>query len=373
MADDRELVAAEAGDVVLGTELRAEALRDLAQQDVAVVVAERVVDVLEAVEVDQQQAGPLAVLEPVAERGGGGVLEAGAIWQTGERIVASRVVAAFALPDGAVAREHRSDEQRDEEDRVGGGRDHERRDHQQHAAGDDDEEGVVAEVALNRDLLVPGDGRPDQPVVDEEERHRGDQHGDQLHVPERVRGADPIRGMQEAHHLQGRAHRERVLPEVEADAPPRLAGQAVLDDRGGALGDQCRNQTAGEQQRERERRRQRDLLIATATRDLQREHLSGHDSAREDGKRERMGPQVANAAAAREESDGDAAGREHGIAVQPESQPDSQHCALGFRGRWFCLAELVGGARGDDKRDDRSDGRRNAIGVELLHGTSPLS
>ena len=48
-----ELVAAEAGDGVALAERLLEAVRDLLQQAVARVVAERVVDLLEVVEVDQ--------------------------------------------------------------------------------------------------------------------------------------------------------------------------------------------------------------------------------------------------------------------------------------------------------------------------------
>ena len=52
----RELVPAEAGDEVLAAEGGAQPRADLLQDEVAVMVSERVVDVLEAVEVDQQQA-----------------------------------------------------------------------------------------------------------------------------------------------------------------------------------------------------------------------------------------------------------------------------------------------------------------------------
>ena len=51
----RELVAAEARQRVAAPQRAAQPVGDLAQQPVAVVVAERVVDLLEAVEVDQQQ------------------------------------------------------------------------------------------------------------------------------------------------------------------------------------------------------------------------------------------------------------------------------------------------------------------------------
>ena len=68
-----ELVAAEPRERVAAPERAAQPLGDVAQQPVAVVVAERVVDLLEAVEVDQQQADrPAAQPHPRGRRGGRG-------------------------------------------------------------------------------------------------------------------------------------------------------------------------------------------------------------------------------------------------------------------------------------------------------------
>ena len=63
-----ELVAAEPGQGVAAAQRLAQPGGDLPQQRVALVVAQRVVDLLEAVEVDQQQADELAA---VAGRAGG--------------------------------------------------------------------------------------------------------------------------------------------------------------------------------------------------------------------------------------------------------------------------------------------------------------
>ena len=52
---DRELVAAEAGDGVAVADAVLQAPGELDQQQIADVVAERVVDLLEAVEIEQQQ------------------------------------------------------------------------------------------------------------------------------------------------------------------------------------------------------------------------------------------------------------------------------------------------------------------------------
>ena len=63
-----ELVAAEPGDVSLGADDRLEASRQLAQEQVAGVVAERVVDLLEPVEVDQQHGELRAVARTAFDR-----------------------------------------------------------------------------------------------------------------------------------------------------------------------------------------------------------------------------------------------------------------------------------------------------------------
>ena len=85
LEEERELVTAEAAGGVLGAQHRLQPLRDQAQQLVAGRVAERVVDGLELVEVDEQDRDPLlgAPDERVAEA----VDEEDAVGQPGERIV----------------------------------------------------------------------------------------------------------------------------------------------------------------------------------------------------------------------------------------------------------------------------------------------
>ena len=63
-----ELVAAEAADLAVVAHHRLQPVGDLAQQRVADRMAERVVDVLEAVEVDQEQPAALAAMGRVAQR-----------------------------------------------------------------------------------------------------------------------------------------------------------------------------------------------------------------------------------------------------------------------------------------------------------------
>ena len=61
VAEDRKLIATEPRDLVAATELLPETLSDLLQEQVAVPMAKRVVDLFEAVEVDEQQTGRLGV------------------------------------------------------------------------------------------------------------------------------------------------------------------------------------------------------------------------------------------------------------------------------------------------------------------------
>ena len=98
---DPELVAAEAGDDVAGAQVGAQPRRDRAQQGVAGVVAEAVVDQLEVVEVEEEdpdrRAGDGRALQRVVER----VDEAEAVGQAGEGVVedavAQRLVGGVAL------------------------------------------------------------------------------------------------------------------------------------------------------------------------------------------------------------------------------------------------------------------------------------
>ena len=84
---DRELVAAQPGDGVGRAQRPLQARPDFGQQQIAELMAERVVDVLEAVEVEQQDrhvvTGALrasdGVLDPVVEQG--------AVGQGGQRVV----------------------------------------------------------------------------------------------------------------------------------------------------------------------------------------------------------------------------------------------------------------------------------------------
>jgi len=88
----RELVSAEARDEVALAQDAAEAGRNVLQQSVADVVAHRVVDVLEPVEIDQRERDGLAGASRGLHHLGQAVVQKGAIRQTGERVVKSQML-----------------------------------------------------------------------------------------------------------------------------------------------------------------------------------------------------------------------------------------------------------------------------------------
>ena len=88
---DAELVATEAGDGVGLAQDAVQARADLAQEEIAGVVAERVVDLLEPVEVDQEQRGIVPVARARQDRLVGAVAKEASVRKRRERVVA-RVV-----------------------------------------------------------------------------------------------------------------------------------------------------------------------------------------------------------------------------------------------------------------------------------------
>ena len=88
LEQDGELVAAEAGDEAARPDRRPQPGADLDQQQVAVLVAEGVVDVLEPVEVEDHDRGAAgAAVGDLVERGRQLALQRGAVGQAGQRVV----------------------------------------------------------------------------------------------------------------------------------------------------------------------------------------------------------------------------------------------------------------------------------------------
>jgi hypothetical protein len=109
--EDDELVPTEPGHELVVPYLAREAAGDLAQQGVAGGVAERVVDRLEPVEIDEEQAGPVPFQPSPVERRGRRVERVGPVGQAGELVVRGLVrqlqLQLLAFADGGDDLRHR--------------------------------------------------------------------------------------------------------------------------------------------------------------------------------------------------------------------------------------------------------------------------
>ena len=85
--EDGELVAAEAGDGVAGAQRRLQPRAELLEQQIATLVAERVVDLLEAVEIEQHHGDAAAFAAGCEKRLLHPVGEEQAVREPGERVV----------------------------------------------------------------------------------------------------------------------------------------------------------------------------------------------------------------------------------------------------------------------------------------------
>ena len=139
---DDELVAAEPGDAVAFPHDPRQPRADLLKQQVTVVVAERVVDLLEAVEVEQQQRDPAAGAVGAPDGREGAPAQQLAVRQPGQRIVIGQVAVVVGLLAQAPRRRRHQPEEREPEDGEPT---------EQCAAHED---GLVADVALAPDATA---------------------------------------------------------------------------------------------------------------------------------------------------------------------------------------------------------------------------
>ena len=116
---DGELVAAEAGQDVVAAQQLAQARGDVDEQAVALLVAHRVVDLLEAVEVDEHEARRGSRRGRRRQRPGAVLVQLGAVGQAGERVVRRLVAQAArgARDDAKQAgpQEQQASDERDEQ------------------------------------------------------------------------------------------------------------------------------------------------------------------------------------------------------------------------------------------------------------------
>ena len=89
--DHRELVAAESGAEVALLQAGGEAVRDFAQQLVTRLVPEGVVDVLEPIEIDEQEAQLMAVVAGALPQFVEFLVERMSVGQPGKRIVMGQI------------------------------------------------------------------------------------------------------------------------------------------------------------------------------------------------------------------------------------------------------------------------------------------
>ena len=115
-------------------------------------VAERVVDLLEVVEVDQHHGGDAIGAAAGVEHLLDAVAEQRAVRQAGERVVQRLVLLGDRLAAAAVDGEQRQEQQRHRRQREVGGEGDHRREAEHQAAGRDLEEPVLDEVAADPQL-----------------------------------------------------------------------------------------------------------------------------------------------------------------------------------------------------------------------------
>ena len=98
--DDGEFVAAEPGQKVIVLQLARDQMRDFPEQFIAGGVAERVVDLLEAVEIEQQQRRGRFRAAPAGQHIVDFAAEQGAVGEAGEGVIVSEL---FQLLLGGLA------------------------------------------------------------------------------------------------------------------------------------------------------------------------------------------------------------------------------------------------------------------------------
>ena len=274
---DAELVAAEPRDHVLLSEGRAQALGHLLQQAVAGVVAERVVDLLEVIEVDQHHGRRAAdVDDPL-----GLMAEERSVRQPGERVVHRLVLRRDRLPPAVVDGQQGQEQQRHRRESEVGGEGDDRGEAEHQPARGQLEEQVLGHEAADPDVLCQGDDDRDQSEVDEEEHRCGDEDARQVVRREMKRLPHAWDAGERAQHHCGHGDRDRVLRRIEEQLGGGLAPDQVSD-AAGADEDDHGTRRAGDQQRgERKRRRCRHLSLGAAPDDLQRDQLARERTGRE--------------------------------------------------------------------------------------------
>ncbi|HST39173.1 MAG TPA: hypothetical protein VLK58_06680, partial [Conexibacter sp.] len=205
------------GDGVGGPQRRLEPLGDLLEEHVAVVMTERVVDLLEVVEVhDHHREAAVAALGG-AQRLLDAVAEQHAVGQAGERVVQRLVFLGDRLATAAMDGQQRQEQQRQDGEREVGGDHEHRREAEQQAGGRGLQEEVGREVAQEADLLRERDGAGDEARVERVEDDGGNDDARQVRGRDAGRVGQARKVAQRVQHEAGGGDGDDVLRGVERD------------------------------------------------------------------------------------------------------------------------------------------------------------
>ena len=278
-----ELVAAEAGHDPGPRGDVFDAGADLLEEGVSGLMAERVVDLLEAVEIDEDdgQPGPVApgpgdvLVEAIGERE--------PVGQVGERVVAGLEVLLDGHRGAAVHGDHRQQEEGQQDHAALGHHEDDGGQGQQHPVRRDLPGQGGADVAEDAQSPMDGHDRADQAAVDQEVGEGGAEHGGQVPA-----GHDAGRGQVELagdglEDEAGHAPGDPVLADVEGDLPDALVARHIGDQGGRRLSEHGDGGSERQEQGERERGGGDDLVDGAAPVDGDGPDLTQHQERDEQG------------------------------------------------------------------------------------------
>ena len=342
--EDRELVSAQARDRVALAQGGEQPLPDVLQQQVADVVPEGLVHVLEVVQVDQHDRRARARAAAEDERLLDLAVQPRAVGQSGQ-VVQQRPAGPLGREHRAVVDgQHRQQEQHEHERREGRGRDDRGTGRQQHPLRAELHARLAAQVGQRRQVQGHRHDDGGQPAVDHEEHHAGPEAGPDVAQHHRVVVGQVAAPREQAEGRPGGRGGQHQLGGVEDDLARLLAPAHVVDQRRQHLDRQEQPDRPDHGERQREGRRDADLAARRADRDGPR--LAEQDQDREpDGEGRRAGqPDLREQ---QEQVDDDTGGQQGEHADAAVQLPRDPHRAARRRGRPGAGACPTVGARAD--------------------------
>ena len=322
--EDGELVAAQPAHGVDLPYVALEPDGDSLEEHVADLVAERVVDLLEPVEVDDEHGQDAAV----APASGGRLLQPveqqRPVGKTGQRVVEGVALAGERRAGAPVDREQRKGEERQHRHRRAGRHHGHGRQRDEHAGRRRLEADVTGQVPAGLQPPAQRHGQPVEQVADEEQDGAGEQDRAKGASRDRNRsGGQPV-ARADRHHDPGHAHRQAVLGELEQRPPGPPPADEPADQGGGGDREEGRRQPAGQQDREAEGDRGLHLLPG-AVHD-RRPHRPQLRKEQEHGHRPEHG--LGEGAAAGQAGGGPAGGAQDGHDGERGSRDDERHVGV---------------------------------------------